>query len=84
MKHFGIMIRDEAQITEVWEKVTQKYGLVIEPDSTCDFRDPWGNRMQVVDLHDESMIWLLSYRKIQDLEISFDAVPGGQASAEAK
>ena len=73
MKHFGIMVRDEAQIHEVREKLTQKYRLAIEPDSTCDFRDPWGNRIQVVDLHDESIIWLLPYREIQDLGISFSS-----------
>ena len=71
MKHFGIMVRDEAQITEVREKVTQKYGLAIEPALRCDFRDPWGNRVQVVDLHDESLIWLLPYREVQDVGISF-------------
>ena len=71
MKHFGIMVRDEAQISEVREKLTKKYGLAIEPDSTCDFRDPWGNRIQVVDLHDESLVWLLPYREIQDLGILF-------------
>ena len=71
MKHFGIMVRDEAQIQEVREKVTHKYGLAVEPDSRCDFRDFWGNRMQVVDLHDESLVWLLPYREIQDLGISF-------------
>ncbi len=74
MKHFGIMVRDAAQVNEVREKITQKYGLTVEPDSTCDFRDPWGNRMQVVDLHDESLVWLLPYREIQDLGISFDGV----------
>ena len=30
----------------------------------CDFRDPWGNRIQFVDLHDESLIWLLPYREV--------------------
>jgi len=71
MKHFGIMVRDEAQILEVREKITGKYGLSIHPNFRCDFRDPWGNRIQVGDLHDESLIWLLPYREIQDLNISF-------------
>ncbi|WP_454062664.1 VOC family protein [Candidatus Nitrospira salsa] len=71
MKHFGIMVRDEAQILEVREKITGKYGLSILPNFRCDFRDPWGNRIQVGDLHDESLIWLLPYREIQDLNISF-------------
>ena len=36
-----------------------------------DFRDPWGNRIQVVDLHDESLIWLLPYREVQKAGIKF-------------
>jgi len=36
--------------------------LKLEPRFRCDFRDPWGNRIQVVDLHDESLIWLLPMR----------------------
>ncbi len=66
MKHFGIMVRDEAQINEVREKLINKYGLRLEPNFRCDFRDPWGNRIQVVDLHDESLVWLLPYREVQD------------------
>lgn len=71
MKHFGIMVRDSSQIQEVREKITKKYALTLEPEGTCDFRDPWGNRIQVVDLHDESLVWLLPYREIQDMGISF-------------
>ncbi len=64
-KHFGIIVRDEAQLKEVREKVTKKYGLRVEPHFRCDFRDPWGNRIQVVDLHDESLVWLLPYGEVQ-------------------
>ncbi len=70
-KHIGIMVRDEAQIKEVREKITKKYGLEVHPDFRCDFRDPWGNRIQVGDLHDESLVWLLPYREVQDTGISF-------------
>ena len=70
-KHFGMMVRDEDQIKEVREKITKKYGLEVHPDFRCDFRDPWGNRIQVGDLHDESVAWMLPYREIQDLGISF-------------
>ena len=66
MKHFGLMVRDEAQVNEVREKLVNKYGLKLEPPFRCDFRDPWGNRIQVVDLHDESLVWLLPYREVQD------------------
>ena len=71
MKHFGIMVRDEAQVEEVRQKLRKKYGLSLEPEGGCDFRDPWGNRIQVVDLHDESLVWLLPYREVQDLGITF-------------
>ena len=73
MRHFGILVRDEAQIAEVREKVAAKYGCKLEPKFRCDFRDPWGNRIQVVDLHDESLIWLLPYREVQKAGIMFNA-----------
>jgi len=72
MRHFGIMVRDERQLDEVKEKLTKKYGLKLTPPFRCDFRDPFGNRIQVVDLHDESMIWLLPYREVQKAGIAFD------------
>ena len=64
-RHFGIMVRDANQVAEVREKLSKKYGIKLIPPFRCDFRDPWGNRIQVVDLHDESMIWLLPYREVQ-------------------
>jgi catechol 2,3-dioxygenase-like lactoylglutathione lyase family enzyme len=71
MKHFGIMVRDEAQIYEVRDKLIKKYGLTLEPHFRCDFRDPWGNRIQVGDLQDESLVWLLPYREVQDIGVTF-------------
>jgi catechol-2,3-dioxygenase len=70
-RHFGIMVRDDAQIAEVRKKITGKYGLELTPPFRCDFRDPWGNRIQVVDLHDESLIWMLPYREVQEAGIKF-------------
>jgi catechol 2,3-dioxygenase-like lactoylglutathione lyase family enzyme len=70
-RHFGIMVRDDAQIAEVREKLG-RYGITPGPHFRCDFHDPWGNHVQVVDLHDESMIWLLPYREVQDAGIRFD------------
>ena len=49
----------------------EKYGLKLETPFRCDFRDPWGNRIQVVDLHDESLIWLLPYAEVQKVGIKF-------------
>jgi catechol 2,3-dioxygenase-like lactoylglutathione lyase family enzyme len=70
-RHFGIMVRDEQQIAEVRKKITGKYKFKLEPPFRCDFRDPWGNRIQVVDLHDESLIWMLPYREVQTAGIKF-------------
>jgi catechol 2,3-dioxygenase-like lactoylglutathione lyase family enzyme len=70
-RHFGLIVRDEEQVAEVRKKVTGKYGLKLEPPFRCDFRDPWGNRIQVVDLHDESLVWLLPYGEIQKAGIRF-------------
>src|SRR6059058_5253720 len=75
MRHFGIMVRDEHQLAEVRKKLTGKYKLKLEPPFRCDFRDPWGNRIQVVDLHDESLIWLLPYREAQKAGVKFGATP---------
>ena len=71
VKHFGLMVRDEAQIKEVREKLTRKYGLKLEKGFRCDFRDPWGNRIQVVDLHDECVVWLVPYAEVQQVGITF-------------
>ena len=70
-KHFGLMVRDEKQLDEVRRKVTKKYGLRLIPPFRCDFRDPFGNRIQVVDLHDESLVWLLPYQEVQKAGIRF-------------
>jgi predicted enzyme related to lactoylglutathione lyase len=70
-RHFGIMVRDEQQLAEVRKKITGKYKLKLEKGFRCDFHDPWGNRIQVVDLHDESLIWLLPYREVQKTGIKF-------------
>ena len=69
--HFGIMVRDEAQLAEVRDKLVNKYHLKLIPGFRCDFRDPWGNRIQVVDLHDESLVWLLPYREVQKAGVKF-------------
>jgi catechol 2,3-dioxygenase-like lactoylglutathione lyase family enzyme len=70
-KHFGLIVRDEAQLEEVREKLTNKYHLKLIEGFRCDFHDPFGNRIQVVDLHDESMVWLLPYREVQEAGIRF-------------
>jgi catechol 2,3-dioxygenase-like lactoylglutathione lyase family enzyme len=71
-RHFGLIVRDEAQLAEVREKLTRKYGIKLIPPFRCDFIDPFGNRVQVVDLHDESLVWLLPYQEVQKTGIRFE------------
>jgi catechol 2,3-dioxygenase-like lactoylglutathione lyase family enzyme len=70
-RHFGLMVRDAGQVDEVREKLTTKYGLKLIPPFRCDFHDPFGNRVQVVDLHDESIVWLLPYQEVQQAGLTF-------------
>jgi len=70
-RHFGLIVRDEKQIAAVREKLTKKYGTKLFPGFRCDFLDPFGNRVQVVDLHDESLVWLLPYQEVQKAGIHF-------------
>ena len=76
LRHFGLIVRDEAQVAEVREKLTKKYGLKLIEGFRCDFHDPFGNRIQVVDLHDESLVWLLPYAEVQKLGLTFKGNPG--------
>ena len=71
-RHFGLIVRDEAQLAQVREKLTQKYGIALLPQFRCDFVDPFGNRVQVVDLHDESLVWLLPYQEVQEAGVVFN------------
>lgn len=70
-RHFGLIVRDDAQIKAIRDKVAKKYGLRLFPHFRCDFLDPFGNRIQVVDLHDESLVWLLPYQEVQKAGIKF-------------
>ena len=64
-KHFGIMVRNNKQIKEIKKKLINKYKITPLKGFKCDFKDPFGNRIQVVDLHDESLVWLLPYQEVQ-------------------
>lgn len=70
-RHFGLIVRDESQLAQIREKLTRTYGIKLIPGFRCDFVDPFGNRVQVVDLHDESMVWLLPYQEVQEAGIAF-------------
>ncbi|HTJ27144.1 MAG TPA: VOC family protein [Candidatus Limnocylindria bacterium] len=79
VRHFGLMVRDEQQLDRVRRKLTEKYGITLIPPFRCQFRDPFGNQLQIVDLHDESLVWLLPYQEVQKAGITFrdpTPVPG--------
>jgi len=50
---------------EAMGRLTGKYGVKLIEGSRCNFRDPSGNRIQVIDPRDQSLIWLSSYREVQ-------------------
>jgi hypothetical protein len=62
---------DREGLDRVRRKLTSKYKLKLHPDFRCDFRDPWGNRIQVGDLSDESLVWLLPYQEVQKVGLTF-------------
>lgn len=70
-RHFGLIVRDERELAAVREKLVEKYKIKMIPGFRCDFVDPFGNRVQVVDLHDESLVWLLPYQEVQKAGIKF-------------
>ena len=76
LKHFGFIVKSvivKTEINAVKKKLREKYKLHVNEGgfTRCDFEDPWGNHIQVGDLHDESLVWLLPYREVQTLGIEF-------------
>lgn len=55
-RHFGIIVKDDDEIDEVKRRLRAR-GIELIPPFACDFRDPWGNRVQVVDLTVVSPWW---------------------------
>ena len=47
-RHFGLVVDDK----EAVRAALQAAGIEIEPGRRLDFRDPWGNHVQVVDYRD--------------------------------
>jgi len=58
-RHFGIVVTNDDEIAQVREKV-KAWGLELIPPFACDFHDPWGNRIQVVDLSVVDQLWRTS------------------------
>jgi lactoylglutathione lyase len=47
-RHFGLVVDDKEAVRAALEQA----GVDIEPGRRLDFRDPWGNHVQVVDYRD--------------------------------
>jgi lactoylglutathione lyase len=47
-RHFGLVVDDK----EAVRAALKRAGVRIEPGRRLDFRDPWGNHVQVVDYRD--------------------------------
>ncbi len=67
MRHFGIVVTDDEEIAKVRERVQAK-GCHLNAGFACDFEDPWGNRIQVVDLAVVSPIWRMGRVKMESEE----------------
>jgi catechol 2,3-dioxygenase-like lactoylglutathione lyase family enzyme len=44
-RHFGLVVDDR----EAVRSALQREGVSVQPSGSVDFRDPWGNHVQVVD-----------------------------------
>jgi lactoylglutathione lyase len=47
-RHFGLVVDDKEAVRE---RVAEQ-GIAVQSSGSLDFRDPWGNHIQVVDYHD--------------------------------
>jgi catechol-2,3-dioxygenase len=47
-RHFGLVVEDK----EAARRALQEAGVDVSPSGHLDFRDPWGNHVEVVDYRD--------------------------------
>jgi len=47
-RHFGLVVDDKEAVRAAMEQA----GLAVQRSGSLDFRDPWGNHVQVVDYRD--------------------------------
>ena len=47
-RHFGLVVDDKDAVRAALEAAD----VAVEPGSRLDFRDPWGNRVEIVDYRD--------------------------------
>jgi catechol 2,3-dioxygenase-like lactoylglutathione lyase family enzyme len=73
-RHFGLVVDDKEAVRAALERV----GAEIEPGRRLDFRDPWGNHIQVVDYRDIQFLKVPSVLRAMGLE-SLDKRPAALA-----
>src|SRR5438105_1526830 len=72
-RHFGLVVDDKQAVRER----LQEAGVAVSPGRGLDFRDPWGNHVQVVDYRDVQFTktkQILSRMGLAGLEKSQDAI----------
>jgi catechol 2,3-dioxygenase-like lactoylglutathione lyase family enzyme len=72
-RHFGIVVDDRETVRAALEEA----GAEIMPGRGLDFRDPWGNHLQVVDYRDIQFTKaprVLEGMGLEELEKSSDAI----------
>ena len=47
-RHFGLVVDDKTAV----RTALQEAGIAVKPGRRLDFRDPWGNQIEVVDYRD--------------------------------
>lgn len=66
-RHFGLVVDDKDAVRRALEEA----GVAIKPGRRLDFRDPWGNQVEVVDYRDIQFTkapWILERMGLNGLE----------------
>jgi catechol 2,3-dioxygenase-like lactoylglutathione lyase family enzyme len=72
-RHFGLVVDDKDAVRAALEEA----GVAIKPGRRLDFRDPWGNQIEVVayrDIQFTKAQWILAGMGLDDLEKSERAI----------
>ena len=68
-RHFGLVVDDKDAVRAALEDA----GVAVKPGRRLDFRDPWGNQIEVVayrDIQFTKAPWILEAMSLQGLEKS--------------
>jgi lactoylglutathione lyase len=73
-RHFGLVVDDK----EAVRRALQDAGVPVQPSGSLDFRDPWGNNVQVVDYRD------IQFTKTEDVlrAMGLDGLEKSQAAVD--